>query len=51
MYIGKNKKKESSLKVNNIYVCVSYKSILKVKVTQSCLTLCDLMNYTGHGIL
>ena len=24
---------------------------LKVKVTQSCLTLCDPMNYTVHGIL
>ena len=23
----------------------------KMKVTQSCLTLCDLMNYTVHGIL
>ena len=26
-------------------------TILKVKVTQSCLTLCDPMNYTDHGIL
>ena len=25
--------------------------ILKVKVTQSCLTLCNPMNYTVHGIL
>ena len=24
---------------------------VKVKVTQSCLTLCDLMDYTVHGIL
>ena len=24
---------------------------VKVKVTQSCRTLCDLMNYTLHGIL
>ena len=24
---------------------------LKVKVAQSCLTLCDPMNYTVHGIL
>ena len=23
----------------------------KVKVTQSCLTLCDPMDYTVHGIL
>ena len=26
-------------------------SFLKVKVTQSCLTLCDPMDYTVHGIL
>ena len=25
--------------------------IMKVKVTQSCLTLCDPMDYTVHGIL
>ena len=25
--------------------------ILKVKVAQSCLTLCDPMDYTVHGIL
>ena len=24
---------------------------MNVKVTQSCLTLCDLMDYTAHGIL
>ena len=24
---------------------------MKVKVTQSCLTLCDPMEYTVHGIL
>ena len=24
---------------------------VKVKVTQSCLTLCDTMDYTVHGIL
>ena len=24
---------------------------VKVKVTQSCVTLCDLMDYTVHGIL
>ena len=24
---------------------------MKVKVTQSCLTLCDLMDYRVHGIL
>ena len=27
------------------------KYCLKVKVTQSCLTLCDSMDYTVHGIL
>ena len=26
-------------------------SLVKVKVTQSCLTLCDPMDYTVHGIL
>ena len=31
-----------------MYVC--YGS-LKVKVTQSCLTLCDPVDYTVHGIL
>ena len=25
--------------------------MVKVKVTQSCLTLCDPMDYTAHGIL
>ena len=25
--------------------------IIPVKVAQSCLTLCDLMDYTVHGIL
>ena len=29
----------------------SFPWLVKVKVTQSCLTLCDLMNYTVHGIL
>ena len=28
-----------------------YPFILKVKVAQSCLTLCDSMDYTVHGIL
>ena len=27
------------------------KKIMKVKVTQSCLTLCDPRDYTDHGIL
>ena len=39
--------------MNFVYVlCILY--VLKwseVKVTQSCLTLCDPMNYTAHGIL
>ena len=30
---------------------VVFESEVKVKVTQSCLTLCDPMNYTVHGIL
>ena len=25
--------------------------LVKVKIAQSCLTLCDLMDYTAHGIL
>ena len=38
------------------FICIfllgflSYNDV-KVKVTQSCLTLCNLMNYTVHGIL
>ena len=27
------------------------KCVVKVKVTQLCLILCDLMDYTVHGIL
>ena len=29
---------------------LSYLGKMKVKVSQSCLTLCNLMNYTVHGI-
>ena len=29
----------------------SFPTSMKVKVTQSCLTLCDPMDYTVHGIL
>ena len=29
----------------------SFEMAVKVKATQSCLTLCDLMDYTIHGIL
>ena len=32
-------------------VCFSFTILDKVKVTQSCPTLCDLMDYTVHGIL
>ena len=28
-----------------------YNIKVKVKAAQSCLTLCDPMDYTGHGIL
>ena len=31
-------------------VCFSFTILDKVKVTQSCPTLCDLMDYTVHGI-
>ena len=30
---------------------VKYKTYMKVKVAQSCPTLCDPMDYTVHGIL
>ena len=30
---------------------VIFSTIVKVKVTQSCLTLCNPMGYTAHGIL
>ena len=30
---------------------IPYDYTVKVKVTQSCLTLCDPMDYTVHGIL
>ena len=32
-------------------VLSSVLAFVKVKVTQSCLTLCDPMDYTVHGIL
>ena len=32
-------------------VGLGWKIVVKVKVTQSCLTLCDPMDYTVHGIL
>ena len=31
--------------------CRCVESLPKVKVAQSCLTLCDPMDYTVHGIL
>ena len=37
---------------NPLYKIVSFSTqTMKVKVTQSCLTLCDPMDYTVHGIL
>ena len=33
-----------------IYHCALIKSTVKVKVAQSCLMLCDPMDYTVHGI-
>ena len=33
----------------HIYVCVYI--YMKVKVAQSCLTFCDPMDYTVHGVL
>ena len=36
--------------INLLPTCFGLESF-KVKVTQSCLTLCDPMDYTVHGIL
>ena len=30
---------------------IAWRDLLKMKVTQSCPILCDLMDYTAHGIL
>ena len=38
-----------TLKLLQLTLAVSYKA--KVKVTKSCLTICDPMDYTVHGIL
>ena len=40
-------------KVVSTYIHYHVKQIAgkKVKLAQSCLTLCDPMNYTVHGIL
>ena len=40
-----------TLKLLQLTLAVSYKAKVKVKVLQSCLTLCDPMDYTVHGIL
>ena len=34
-----------------VYVCVCVCKYVKVKVTQSCLTLCNPTDYIVHGIL
>ena len=34
-----------------IWINIRINSNMKVKVTQSCPTLCDPMDYTVHGIL
>ena len=52
------------IRYNSVYACLSSLLIInifllsslipfhmKVKVAQSCLTLCNLMGYTVHGIL
>jgi len=36
---------------NVIYLRFDMSEKVKVKVTQLCPTLCDPMDYTGHGIL
>ena len=42
--------KHSLVSVKNIYITI-FAIILKVKVAQSCLILCNPMDYTVHGIL
>ena len=36
---------------SNVSFLVPFHAPSEVKVAQSCLTLCDPMNYTVHGIL
>ena len=36
---------------NGLYLEWYFKTYMKVKVSQSCLPLCDLIDYTLHGIL
>ena len=37
--------------LNKIQILKEHLYYMKVKVTQLCPTLCDPMDYTGHGIL
>jgi len=36
---------------SSVYGIVQARPLVKVKVAQACLTLCDPMDYTAHGIL
>ena len=47
MAIGEDK---NALK-QKIFMFAVYGTLAKVKVTQSCLTVCDPMDYTVHEIL
>ena len=47
VYCSLCKNKKETAQVSSF----SYESEVKVKVTQSCPTLCDPMDYTVHGIL
>ena len=50
--VTSNSMGKPALKVGHCLVIpMSVGSLRKVKVTQSCLTLCDPMDYTVHGIL
>ena len=42
---------KSNLLISKLFSAVLWKWKMKVKVAQLCLTLCDPMDYTVHGIL
>ena len=49
-YTGKDSKKECVCVCVCVCVCIHI-GMCEVKITQSCPTLCDPMDYTVHGIL
>ena len=50
-YLSNNLKSAKFVLINNLALAKPYYFKAKVKVTQSCLTLCDPMDYTAHGML